>query len=260
MVPTKTIIGREILRYAQVDSTNTLVREHADRGEAEGLVIAADEQTAGRGRLGRKWVVPAGTSLQFSILLRPPFAPQHAGRLMPMAALAVARVLENEFKLMTRLKWPNDVLVADARETYKKVCGILTESSVLGDALQYVILGIGLNVNYTMSAFPELAPYATTVQDAVGHKLDRAALESALLSELDSLYSRLCAGESLLEEYRPRLGMLGKPVRVASRDEIMEGIAKDVDEDGALILDRGASIVKVYAGDVTILKDNKEVV
>lgn len=257
---TEQIIGRNVLRYAQVDSTNTLAREFAERGETEGLVVTADEQTAGRGRLGRKWIVPPGTSLQFSVLLRPPFTLQHAARLMPMAALAVAHALENEYAISTRLKWPNDVLVADGQGIYRKVCGILVESSVQGDTLDYVILGIGLNVNYTMAAYPELVPLATTVQDAVGHAVDRARLEQVLFAELDSLYGRLRRGESLLEEYRARLAMLGQRIRVQSQDKVMEGIATDVDEDGALILMQEASRIKVLAGEVTVLKENKEVV
>lgn len=249
-----------MLRYAQIDSTNTLARAFAERGDREGLVVAAQEQTAGRGRLGRKWVVPPNTSLQFSVLLRPPLPPQHAARLMPMASLAVARTLSGTFKLEPQLKWPNDVLVAADHRVYKKVCGILTESSMQGDALHYVILGIGLNVNYTMSVFPELVPFATTVQDAVGHPVDRTALEQALFAELDVQYRRVCRGESLRDEYRAQLGMLGRVIRVADQDKILEGLATDVDEDGALILLQGEKEIKVFAGQVTILKDNKEAV
>lgn len=248
------------MRYAQVDSTNTLARAFAERGDPEGLVIAADEQTAGRGRLGRKWVVPPNTSLQFSVLLRPPLPTQQAARLMPMAGLAVAHTLSNTLQLKTQLKWPNDVLVADDHGIYKKVCGILTESSMQGDALYYVILGIGLNVNYTMRAFPELGPFATTVQDAVGHPVDRAALERALFAELDLQYRCVCRGESLRAEYRARLRMLGQVIRIAGQDKILEGVAADVDEDGALILRQGETETRVFAGEVTILKASKEVV
>lgn len=254
------MIGRNILRFGQVTSTNTLLRDYAERGEPEGLVIAADEQTAGRGRLGRRWIVPRATSLQFSVLLRPPLSPQNAARLLPMAALAVARTLEQELRLETQLKWPNDVLVADSKRSFKKVCGILIESSVQDDALRYAILGIGLNVNYTMSDYPELASLAITVQDAVGHPVDRDALQAALLDELDHRYRRVCRGESLQEEYRARLTMLGQRVRVARGDQILEGIASDVDADGALILTQGDARLTIFAGDVTILKENKEVI
>lgn len=248
-MPENQIIGRKVLRYDQVESTNTLGREYAERGEPEGLVIAAEEQWAGRGRMGRKWLVPRGTSLQLSVLLRPPLAPRHASRLMPMAALAVAQTLEHELGLQATLKWPNDVLLHG-----KKVAGILTELGMQSDVLVYVILGIGLNVNYAMGMYPELAPVATTLQDATGHAIDRNYLERTLLEKLDHNYARLCAGETLIGEYRARLEMLGKPIRVANQEQIVEGIAHDVDEDGALILQQGDSLLKLLAGDVTILK------
>jgi BirA family biotin operon repressor/biotin-[acetyl-CoA-carboxylase] ligase len=249
------IIGRKVLRYEQVESTNTLVREYAERGEPEGLVIAAEEQVAGRGRMGRKWIVPRGTSLQFSVLLRPPLEPRHASRLMPMAALAIAQTLERELHLQPMLKWPNDVLLDG-----KKVSGILTEASMQGDELVYVILGIGLNVNYSMRNYPDLAPFATTLQDALGRAVDRVELERALFAKLDRYYARVRRGETLVDEYRSRLGMLGQPLRVANGDKILEGIAQDVDDDGALILLQGDSRVKLCAGDVTVLKELKEAV
>jgi BirA family biotin operon repressor/biotin-[acetyl-CoA-carboxylase] ligase len=244
-------IGQTILRHEQVDSTNTLAQDYAERGEPEGLVVTAEEQLSGRGRMGRKWVVPRATSLQLSILLRPPLEPRHASRLVPMAGLALARALEREYNVRPALKWPNDVLLDG-----KKVAGILAESSIRGDTLVYVVLGVGVNVNYTMRAFPEFAPFATTLQDVLGHAVERSSLERVLLAELDSYYARICRGESLLEEYRARLEMLGQPIRVTSHGEILEGIARDIDADGALILDVGDTQVKLVAGDVTILKGN----
>lgn len=247
------IIGRKILRYEQVQSTNTLARAFAEQGESEGLVITAQEQVAGRGRMGRQWIVPRGTSLQFSILLRPPLAPQHAPRLMPMAALAIARTLETHLQLAPTLKWPNDVLLDE-----KKVCGILTESDIQGDSLRHVILGIGLNVNYTMRVYPELARVATTLQDVFGSEVDCVQLERALFLELDSYYARVCHGETFTQEYRARLGMLGRPIRVAIHDKILQGIAADVDDDGALILLHDNKRTKLFAGDVTIVKSDGE--
>lgn len=243
------IIGRKILRYDHVESTNDLAREFAERDEAEGLVVFANKQRAGRGRMGRQWLVPPGTSLQFSILLRPPLAPQYAARLMPMAALAVVRALESELNLQPTLKWPNDVLLNG-----KKVCGILTESSIVGANLAYVVMGIGLNGNYAMRDFPELAPFATTLQDVLGQEIDLGNLERALLAELDAYYARVCGGESLTDEYRARLGMLGQFIRVASNDTILQGIAENIDDDGALILNQNGARVKLFAGDVTIIK------
>lgn len=251
----ESIIGRKILRFAQVESTNTLLREYAEQDEPEGLVIFAGEQTAGRGRLGRKWIVPPDTSLQFSVLLRPPLAPSQATRLTPMAALALVRTLETEYHLAPTLKWPNDVLLRG-----KKVSGILTESGIQGDSLAYVILGIGLNVNYSMRSFPDLAPYATTLQDELGRSVELTPLEHTLLHQLDSYYARIRRGESLLDEYRTRLTILGQSIRVSDGSTIIEGIAQDVIEDGALLLRQGSSLRTLYAGDVTVLKPNKETI
>lgn len=242
-------IGQRIERYDVVASTNDLARAAAERGAPEGLVVVAEEQTAGRGRMGRKWIVPRGTSLQMSILLRPPLSPRVGARAVRMAALAVVYTLEQHLGLAPELKWSNDVLVNG-----KKCAGILLETSVSGDRLDYIILGIGMNVNYTMRVYPELAAHATTLQDVVGYEVDRAALESALLAELNRLCARLLQGDDFTDEYRARLKMLGQTIRVATATAILEGIARDVSDDGALILERDNVLVKLYAGDATILK------
>ena len=243
------VIGQRVERYEVVESTNDLARAQAERGKAEGLVITAEEQAAGRGRMGRKWIVPRGTSLQLSVLLRPSLAPTAAARVVRMAALAVVETLADFLQLSPRLKWPNDVLLNG-----RKCAGILLESSLRGDELEYVVLGIGINVNYAMRDFPELAPFATTLQDAVGHAIDRSALERALLMQLDAQYRKLLYGKDFVQEYRARLDMLGQPIRVATRDGVLEGIAQNVADDGALVLARDGVLINLYAGDVTILK------
>lgn len=242
-------IGWRIERHAVVESTNDIVRAAAQRGEPEGFVVTAEEQSAGRGRFGRKWVVPRGTSLQISILLRPPLAPLATPRVVRMAALAVYNTLVSHLQLAPALKWPNDVYLNG-----RKVAGILLESSIRGDALEYVILGIGVNGNYTMRMYPELAPYATTLQDVVGHEIDCSALEDSLLAELNRLYQELLYGDDLLDAYRARLGMLGTPVQVSAPGGIVRGIARDVTDDGALVISTNDSTVQVYAGDVSVLK------
>lgn len=244
-------IGWRIERHAVVDSTNDIVRAAAQRGEPEGFVVTAEEQLEGRGRFGRKWVAPGGTSLQISVLLRPPLAPLATPRVVRMAALALYETLANHLHLAPALKWPNDVYLNGL-----KVAGILMESSIRSDALEYVILGIGVNVNYAMRVYPELAPYATTLQDVIGHEIDRSALENALLTELNRQYQDLLYGDDLVDEYRARLDMLGKPVQVSASGGIVRGIAQDVTDDGALVISVDDSSVQVYAGDVTVLKDS----
>ncbi len=246
------IIGRRLVHYERVQSTNDLVRESAERGEPEGLVISAAEQLAGRGRMGRPWIVPRGTSLQLSVLLRPPLAARDAFRLIQMGALAVASTLEGELHLKPILKWPNDVLLPTPRAPLK-VAGILTESTFRGDVLEYCVLGIGLNVNYTMRAFPELAERATTLQDMTGKVIDLAKLERALLTALDRLYARVRAGADLHAEYVARLPMLGKRVRVRAPEGIVQGTAAAIAPDGALEVERDGERLTLYAGDVTVL-------
>jgi BirA family transcriptional regulator, biotin operon repressor / biotin---[acetyl-CoA-carboxylase] ligase len=241
------VIGRAIQHYSTVQSTNDVIRSLAERGEPEGLVISADEQLAGRGRLGRQWIVPRGTSLQMSILLRPALEIRFAHRVTQMAALAVAQTLEKEFSLLPTLKWPNDVLLQGL-----KVSGILTETSLSGEIPDYIILGIGVNVNYTMHMYPELAPTATTVQDVLGREVDRVALERALLAELERQYARVRSGTVLLDEYRARLGMLGQRIQAVTSNGVIEGTAKDIAEDGALVVATRDSTVRLYAGDVTL--------
>jgi BirA family biotin operon repressor/biotin-[acetyl-CoA-carboxylase] ligase len=244
-------IGRRIERHAVVESTNDIVRAAAQRGEPEGFVVTAEEQLAGRGRFGRKWIVPRGTSLQISVLLRPPLAPSATARVVRMAALALCETLVNHLQLAPTLKWPNDVYLNG-----RKVAGILLESSIRGDAVEYVILGIGLNVNYTMRVYPELAPYATTLQDVLGHEIDRSPLEDALLNALNTQYRALLFGDDLLDEYRARLDMLGKPIQVATPGGTVRGIAQAVTDDGALVISTDKANISVYAGDVTVLKES----
>jgi BirA family biotin operon repressor/biotin-[acetyl-CoA-carboxylase] ligase len=243
-------IGQRIERHTVVASTNDLARAAAQRGAAEGLVITAEEQLAGRGRFGRKWRVPRGTSLQLSVLLRPPLPPTATARVVRMAALAVALTLEEHLHLAPTLKWSNDVLLNG-----RKCAGILLESSLRGDVLEYVVLGIGVNVNFSMRAYPDLAPYATTLQAELGHEIERGALENALLAQLNAQYAKLLYGEDFLDAYRARLTMLGQSIRVAAPTGILEGIAQDVTDDGALILNCQGTEARVYAGDVTILKE-----
>lgn len=255
------IIGRRIIHYEQVTSTNDLAREWAELGEAEGLVVTAEGQSSGRGRLGRGWNVPPRSSIQLSVLLRPPLHPSQATSTMQLAAIAVGSTLR-EFvgkaacspSPTVRLKWPNDVLLNE-----KKCAGILVETGVEGDTLAYAIVGIGINVNFSMREYPALAPFATTLADELGHPVERDALEDDLLARLDASYARLRQGEegrlAVFEEWRNGLSTLGCPVRVATQRGIEQGIAENVSPDGALLLRRDRDLIKLYSGDVTVLKE-----
>jgi BirA family biotin operon repressor/biotin-[acetyl-CoA-carboxylase] ligase len=258
------IIGRRVLDYDRVTSTNDLARLRAEEGEPEGLVITTEEQSAGRGRLGRGWIVPPHSSIQLSVLLRPPLAPIEAQSITQMAALGVAATLRELVEMVgssplptVTLKWPNDVLLNG-----KKCAGILVETGVEDDRLAFAILGVGINVNYTMSDYPDLAPFATTLADELGHAVDRDTLEDALMTKLDACYARLRESRdgrwSIFQEWRGRLSTLGHAVRVAMPKGIEVGIAEDVDTDGALLLRREGDLIRVYSADVTVLKEANE--
>jgi BirA family biotin operon repressor/biotin-[acetyl-CoA-carboxylase] ligase len=226
-------------------STQDLARELARAGAPEGTVVLASRQTAGRGRLGRSFISPRG-GLYFTVILRP--ALEHLRPLPIIAALAVARGLEQVAGLRTALKWPNDVLVGG-----HKICGILLESDLTGQAVNYVLLGIGINVNADMSAYPEIAAIATSAAAEAGRPVSREALAAAVLNELEELYLAVQAGQPVQDEWRARLETLGRQVRVTSGQAVEEGLAEDVDGDGSLILRRpDGSRVTIVAGDVTL--------
>lgn len=222
----------DIRRFPSVTSTMDVCRAYAEQGAGEGLAILADAQTAGRGRAGRVWYSPLGQSLYLSILLRPNLPPRRIGWLTMLGALAVADAI-SQFSILNsqlRLKWPNDVLLNG-----RKVAGVLVESSLTGDRLDYAVLGIGLNVNTGFDDAPEEVQLrATSLREALGHEVDREAVLERLLAAFDARYAMLPA--SPLADYARRLDTLGRRVRLQVGAESVEGDALRVEEDGALVV------------------------
>jgi BirA family transcriptional regulator, biotin operon repressor / biotin---[acetyl-CoA-carboxylase] ligase len=221
-------LGTPLLYFPTLPSTNTHAAELARGGATEGTLVTTDDQTAGRGRIGRTWKSLPGQQLALSLVLRPTFPPHF---LVMAAALAVAEAVETETGLRTAIKWPNDVQV-DGR----KVCGILIETSP-----GYAILGIGLNVNGSLQGDPDLSSRATTLAAAAGHDHSREALAAELLRRLDDLYAALATGDAtacatIHTAWRARLATLGRRITVAQHDAPLTGVAEDVDADGALLL------------------------
>jgi BirA family biotin operon repressor/biotin-[acetyl-CoA-carboxylase] ligase len=237
--------GRRLEYRAVLGSTQDLARELALAGAPEGTVALAGRQTAGRGRLGRSFISPRG-GLYLTVVLRP--ALECLRPLPIIAALAVARGLERVAGLTTALKWPNDVLVGG-----RKICGILLESDLTGQAVNHVLLGIGVNVNTDVAAYPEIAAIATSAAAEAGREISREALAAAVLNELEELYLAVQAGRPVQDEWRARLETLGRQVRVTWGETVEEGLAEDVDSDGSLILRHpDGSRVTIAAGDVTL--------
>lgn len=246
-----TIVGRDVRFFTSVGSTNDLLKEAARDGEVEGLVFVADEQVAGRGRRGRGWTAPSGTSLLSSILLRPAWlAPADAFLMTMLAAVAAAEAIERSTGLMVDLKWPNDLQIGG-----RKLGGILVETELSDSAVHWVVIGCGINVNWDPRALPELAGSATSLRAELGQPLDRRALLGALLTCLDTRYLELRRGarSALHRDWRDRLVTLGQPVRAETPQGVLLGSATDVTPDGALvILDQHGQQHVISAGDVSI--------
>lgn len=251
---TTTFMGRRIIYYPSIGSTNDVAREQAVRGAPEGTLVIADVQTAGKGRLGRRWLAPPGTSLLMSLLFRPHFlAPYQAQRLTMICSLAVVEAIEAVIGLTVTIKWPNDVVVQD-----KKVGGILTELGATGKRLDYAVVGLGLNVNLdfgAVEAVRDLAATSTSLSQELGREVSRLALLWKILGNVEGHYQRLGAGELPHDEWASRLVTLHNYVVVDTRQGIVEGWAEGVDADGALILRTNwGERHRVLAGDVTLRK------
>jgi BirA family biotin operon repressor/biotin-[acetyl-CoA-carboxylase] ligase len=242
------LIGQSVVHYFSLGSTNEVLKELAAQGAPEGTLVIADEQTAGKGRLDRKWLAPPGTSLLLSILFRPDLAPNQAPRLTMTCSLAIAEAIEGLTGLSVGLKWPNDIFIHG-----KKAGGILTESGTTGGRLDYVVVGMGLNVNLAVSTLPELRGVATSLSQELGREVSRLELLWRILEGIETRYNSLRRGESPHEEWMARLISLGRQVRVTTPDVVLAGWAEGVDADGALILRTpDGQRQRVLAGDVIL--------
>ena len=241
-------IGQRVIYYASLTSTMEVAKREAQQGAAEGTVIIADEQTAGRGRVKRTWLSPKG-NIALSVILYPNVV--YLPSLIMLASLAVVHSIETITSLKPQVKWPNDVLING-----RKVCGILVESDVRGDIVNYAVIGIGVNVNLRLSAFPGLLPTATSLSDELGGDVSRLDIIRRILVEIERLYLTLPVGGSVYEQWRDRLVTLGKRVCVRSGKTTCEGIAESVTRDGSLLLRHSdGSLTKIVAGDVVTLCD-----
>lgn len=237
--------GHAILYLTSTTSTQDVARREAEDGADEGLAVFAEEQTAGRGRLGRSWVSPSGKNIYVTFVLRPDLTRLRA--LSMAAPLAVANAVQSATGLSTAVKWPNDVLVSG-----RKLSGILIDSELSGADVRYALVGIGINVNFDVEENSEIASIATSVKREMGAPASRERLLSELMNELERLYldTPVTAVHSAWKE---RLETLGRPVTVTFRGTAHEGVAEDVAPDGSLVLRRpDGSEVVIEAGEVTL--------
>ena len=242
------LIGQSVVYYSSIGSTNEVLKELAVQGAPEGAMVIADEQTGGKGRLGRKWLAPRSTSLLMSLLFRPDLPPSQAQRLTMVCSLATADAIEGLTGLSVGLKWPNDIFIRG-----KKAGGILTESGTTGGHLDYVVVGMGLNVNLAISTLPELRGMATSLSQELGRGVSRLELLRKTLEGIETRYNSLRRGESPHEEWAARLINLGRQVQVTTPQGVLAGWAEGVDADGALILRTpDDQCRRILAGDVTL--------
>jgi biotin-[acetyl-CoA-carboxylase] ligase BirA-like protein len=242
--------GRRVFFSRKIKSTSDWAKKLAKMGAEEGTVTVAETQTAGRGRLGREWASPRG-GLWFSIVLRPKVKASEATKLVFVASLAVVRVLHQKCKLETETKWPNDVLVNG-----KKICGILAETTTKTGNVGSVVLGVGVNANFRVEdALPAMVKAtATSIQSELGRKIRLESLFKWLLEEIEATYDGCVeAGfASVLEEWKGYARFLGHSVVVTDGGERLNGLALDVDLEGALILRlQNETRKRILVGDVT---------
>jgi BirA family biotin operon repressor/biotin-[acetyl-CoA-carboxylase] ligase len=247
------VIGRDIRVFEETTSTNDIVEKLARDGVKEGVVVFAESQTKGRGRLGRKWLSPRRKGLWFSVLLRPKLTPKDVTQLTVASAVALRRAIETTTTLPAEIKWPNDILVAG-----KKVAGILTELRAELDQVGYVILGIGVDVNVGLTDFPaDLRRTATSLKLELGKAISRPALAVAALKELEAVYAQIRAGEfeAVAAEWEKHCSTIGQEVSIRMGQREVRGRAESLGEDGSLLVRTvHGRVESIFGGDVTLDK------
>jgi BirA family biotin operon repressor/biotin-[acetyl-CoA-carboxylase] ligase len=242
-------VGREFHTFEEVTSTHDVAYKMALEGALEGVVVMAESQTQGRGRLNRSWISPAGKNLYLSLILRPDISPQVVPNLTYLGAVSTAEALAKSFSLKVELKWPNDVLMKG-----RKLAGLLNEVKAEPDQVDFVVLGFGVNLNMGDEAFPpELRETATSVMRELGHSISRVEFTRCLLESIEARYEEFLnqGPDRIIEAWEGIARIRGKFVHVRSYGEVHRGVAEGLGRDGALVLRRGEEKIRIVAGDLT---------
>ncbi|MBI5810870.1 MAG: biotin--[acetyl-CoA-carboxylase] ligase, partial [Deltaproteobacteria bacterium] len=250
---TTEFIGRKIFFHAALQSTNLKAFELGRAGEPEGTSVIADAQTGGKGRIGRRWVSPPSVNLYTSIILRPRISPASAHMLTLMAGLSVAEAIGLFLGRRPVVKWPNDVLIGS-----KKAAGILMEMDAEPDRVNFVVAGIGVNINMAPEDMPdEIRNIATSLKEKTGADISRAEFTMALYASFEKWYKifKRDGFPPIINEWKSYFGYEGKLVRVVNFNRTIEGICAGIGSDGALLvrLPTGA-LERVISGDVLPVK------
>lgn len=249
------VMGRSIIHFDSVGSTNTAAKELADKGEDHGAVIIGEEQTSGKGRLGRSWVSPKYKGIWMSFILRPEINPMLIARITQVGAAAVVKAGE-EMDLDFKVKWPNDIILND-----KKICGILTEMSSELNQINYVILGIGINANLDLKDFDEeLVEKASSIKMESGKAVDRKELVGRIINNFEKLYNSFMEDEKGLDSIsicREKSILIGKEVRVIKGGKTTEAKVLDLNDDGELVVEKkNGEVEKLFSGEVSVRGKN----
>ncbi|MBU1427465.1 biotin--[acetyl-CoA-carboxylase] ligase [bacterium] len=244
-------IGKEIFYFPELKSTNIMAKEKAlHRAEEidEGTLIIAERQSAGKGRLGREWFSPVG-GIWLSIILYPKLSPSYISRITLMTAVAVVKAIKICTQIESQIKWPNDILINE-----KKVCGILTEMSAELDIINWVVVGIGINVNIDHRDFPEdIQENTISLKEILGKEVLRVKLVQTFLQGFEKYYESLKRREfsSILKEWKLYSHTLGKKIKVDMGERIITGEAMDINESGTLILKKeDGELVEIISGTI----------
>lgn len=248
---TSKYMGRNVFYYDTIGSTNTKAKELAANGVPEGTVVISEEQTSGRGRLGRAWISPKYKGVWMSIVLRPDIDPMNVAKITQVGAAAVYNAIKS-LGIDTSIKWPNDIIL-----NHKKVCGILTEMNAEINKINYVIMGIGINVNLDKEdILDDINSVATSLKIESNNSIDRKKLVSSLLNNFEALYEDFLDNPKMkktIDICKVHSAIIGKEIRVIKRDSTLNAKAIDINEDGKLVVQyKDGSKEALFSGEVSV--------
>lgn len=247
------IVGKRIEYRGVTGSTNSDARNLAVRGVPDGTVVVAEHQTKGRGRLDRTWIARPNENILMSVIFYPKIGTSLAFRLTMMASVAIVRAVKKACGVALKIKWPNDLYAGD-----RKVCGILTEFSADHDMIHYIVVGIGLNVNFNTARHSEIRAASTSLMEICGHELSRVLLLKVILAELDGLYQSFSEtrGEGLDAVWNAHSLVMDRRVRILSGAEEKIGIARGITPDGHLVIsNENGEREEIVCGDLSLRMD-----
>jgi len=247
-------IGRNIIHFDTIDSTNTKAKALASKGAEDGTIVISEEQISGRGRLDRNWCSPKFKGIWMSVILRPNIDPINASTITLIGAAAVNKALK-DFNIKTQIKWPNDIILNN-----KKLCGILTEMSSELNQINYIVIGIGVNVNISHEEFPKnINEIATSLKIEGGHNFSRQKLTAAILNHFEKLYEEFILDNNLsstIDICRKNSYLIGKEIKLYNRGQLIAAKAVDISDEGLLVIEhKDGKIEKVISGEVTLHKE-----